>query len=221
MERVLIVDDDEQLLVILAEMLGKFKNKFETIPVKNGFDAIRSLQAQKFSLVVTDIYMPGINGIVLLSYIAKNFPNMPSIVMTGHATPELKERMEKKYSHFIMKPFSVTELSDLILETLGQEQNLLGTMSGVSVSGFLKLVESESMTCICEVQSEDGKRGYLVFDGGTLYNAFYGKLKGKDAALNMFKLDKAKIKFRHPPKKKFPRQIKGSLSSLLREAELL
>ena len=102
---------------------------------------------------------------------------------------------------------------------LGQEQNLLGTMSGVSVSGFLKLVENESMTCICEVQSEDGKRGYLVFEGGTLYNAFYGKLKGKDAAINLFKLDKAKIKFRHPPKKKFPRQIKSSLSSLIREAE--
>ena len=91
-------------------------------------------------------------------------------------------------------------------------------MSGVTVSGFIKMVESESMTCICEVQSEDGKRGYLVFEGGTLYNAFFGKLKGKDAALDLFKLDKARIKFRHPPKKKFPRQIKSSLSALLKEA---
>ena len=221
MERVLIVDDDEQLLVILTEILGKYKNKFETVPVKNGFDAIRKLQQQQFSLVVTDIYMPGINGIVLLSYVSKNFPKMPCIVMTGHGTPELKERLEKTYAHFIQKPFSVTELADLILETLGQEQNLLGTMSGVSVSGFLKLVISESMTCICEVQSEDGKRGYLVFEGGTLYNAFIGKLKGKEAALTLFKMDKAKIKFRHPPKKKFPRQIKSSLSSLLKEAEAL
>lgn len=218
MERVLVVDDDEQLLLILTEILGRYKNKFETVPVKNGFDAIRALQEQNFSLVVTDIYMPGINGIVLLSYVSKNFPNMPCIVMTGHGTPELKERLEKKYSHFIQKPFSVTELADLILESLGQEQNLLGTMSGVSVSGFIKLVENESMTCICEVQSEDGKRGYLVFEGGTLYNAFFGKLKGKDAAINLFRLDKARIKFRHPPKKKFPRQIKSSLSSLLKEA---
>jgi hypothetical protein len=59
----------------------------------------------------------------------------------------------------------------------------------------------------------------LVFEGGTLYNAFIGKLKGKEAALTLFKMDKAKIKFRHPPKKKFPRQIKSSLSSLLKEAE--
>ena len=104
MEKVLVVDDDEQLLLILTEILGRYKNKFETIPVKNGFDAIRTLQEQEIALMVTDIYMPGINGMVLLSYVSKNFPNMPCIIMTGHGTPELRERMEKKYTHFIQKP---------------------------------------------------------------------------------------------------------------------
>jgi len=218
MEKVLIVDDDEQLLLILTEILGKYKKKFENVAVKNGFEAIQALQQQKFDLVVTDLYMPRINGLVLLSYMAKNFPHIPCIIMTGHGTPEMRERLEKKATAYIQKPFSVTELADLILETLGQEQNLLGTMDGVSVPGFLKLVESETMTCLCEIQSENGETGYLVFEGGILHNAYYENLRGKEAAVELFKMDRVKIKFRKPPRKKFPRRITKSIQNLLKEA---
>lgn len=218
MEKVLIVDDDEQLLLILTEILGKYKKKFEIVPVKNGFEAIQELQQQKFSLVVTDLVMPRINGHVLLSYISKNFPAIPSIVMTGHGTPEMQERFEQNAISFIQKPFAVTELAEMILTILGLEQNVLGTMNGVSVKGFLKLVESESMTCLCEIQSDEGKKGYLVFEGGTLHNAFYDELKGKEAAIELFRFDKVKIKFKKPPKKKFPRKITSSISNLLKEA---
>lgn len=218
MDKVLIVDDDEQLLLIISEILGRYKDRFEVVPVKSGFEAIRSLQEHKYSLVVTDLVMPGINGMVLLSYVSKNFPNLPCIIMTGHGTPELKERLEKKYTHFIQKPFSVTDLGELILSTLGQEQHLLGTMNGVSIAGFLNLVELEGMTCICEIQAKDGRTGYLVFQNGALFNATYGKLTGKKAAVELFKFDRVKIKFRNPPKKEFPRKITNSNAELLQEA---
>jgi len=218
MDKVLIVDDDEQLLLILTELLGKYKNKFDVYPVKDGFEAIRTLQEQKISLVVTDLYMPRINGLVLLSYMSKNFPNIPCIVMTGHGTEELRNRLKKQFTSFIQKPFPVMELADIIMATLGHDQNLLGTMNGVSVSGFLKLVEMESMTCLCEIQSEKKETGYLVFEGGTLLNAFYDKLRGEEAVIELFKMDRVKIKFRKPPKKKFPKRIKQSLSTLLKQA---
>lgn len=218
MDKVLIVDDDEQLLLILTEILGKYKNKFEVLPVKSGFEAIRALQEQKFSLVITDLVMQGINGLVLLSYLTKNFPSLPCIIMTGHGTPELRQRLEKQYTHFIQKPFSVVELGEMILSILGKEQFLLGTINGVSVTGFLKLVETEAMSCICEMQAADGRTGYLVFEGGELYNATYGKFSGRRAALELFKFERIRIRFRNPPKKKFPRRIKSSIQELLTEA---
>ena len=221
MDKVLIVDDDEQLLLILTEILGKYKNKFEIHPVNSGFEAIRALQEQKFSLVVTDLIMQGINGLVLLSYVSKNFPNVPCIIMTGHGTPEMKQRLEKQYAHFIQKPFSITELGELILSVLGKEQHLLGTINGVSITGFLKLVETEAMTCICEIQSLDGRIGYLIFESGNLLNATYGKFTGPQAAKELFKFDRVKIKFRNPPKMKFPRKIKSSIPELLKEAGVL
>lgn len=218
MDTVLIVDDDEQLLLILTEILGKYKNKFTVFPVNSGFEAIRTLRERKFSLLITDLVMEGINGFVLLSYMAKNFPKVPCIVMSGHGTPELKQRLEKQCTHFIQKPFSVTELGELILSVLGKEQFLLGTMNGVSITGFLKLVETEAMSCICEIQDPDGKTGYLVFEGGELYSAVYGKFKGPRAAMEMFRFDRVKIRFRNPPKKKFPRKIKSSIRELLKGA---
>ncbi|MDD3618334.1 MAG: response regulator [Desulfobulbaceae bacterium] len=217
MDKVLIVDDDEQLLLILTEILEKYRNRFEVVPVNSGFEAISALRREKFSLLITDLVMAGINGLVLLSYMTKNFPRVPCIVMTGHGTPELQERLEKEGRRLIRKPFSVTELGELILSILGKEQILLGTMNGVSISGFLKLVETEAMTCICEIQALDGRTGYLVFEGGDLYNAAYGKFNGRRAALELFRFDRVKIRFRNPPKKKFPRKIQSSIEELLKE----
>ena len=74
------------------------------------------------------------------------------------------------------------------------------------------------MTCICEIQAKDGRTGYLVFQNGALFNATYGKLNGERAALELFKFGRAKIKFRNPPKKEFPRKITISNSELLNKA---
>jgi len=62
MDKVLIVDDDAQLLLILAEAFQRYRSKFETVTVRDGLDAIKVLQKERFSLVVTDIQMPKVNG---------------------------------------------------------------------------------------------------------------------------------------------------------------
>lgn len=218
MDKILIVDDDAQLLIILSETLKKYRNKFEIVSVKDGLAAIKSLQKERFSLVVTDLQMPKVNGLVLLSYLNKNFPDVPCIIMTGHGTPALKERLEKESSHYIEKPFQVEHLAEAIMSVLDRQDSLGGTLNGVSVAGFLKLIEMENITCLCEINSQDGERGYLFFDAGSLYNAFYGDFRGEEAAIRLFQFDGATIKFRKPPKKKVPRRIVKKVSVLLLEA---
>jgi len=218
MDKVLIVDDDAQLLTILSETLKRYRNKFELSTARDGLAAIKALQKQTFSLVVTDIQMPRVNGLVLLAYMAKNFPNIPCIIMTAHGSPVLKKRLEQESSHYIEKPFKVPELAEAIMSVLGQQEILSGTLNGVSVSGFLKLIEMEYITCLCEINSPDDEKGYLLFDGGVLYNAFIGNLRGEKAAIKLLKMDGVTIKFRKPPKKNIPRIITKRLSTLLKEA---
>lgn len=218
MNKVLIADDDLQLLTILKETLERYSNKFEVVTVNDGLAAIKALQKQAFSLVVTDIQMPKINGLVLLAYLAKNFPEIPCIIMTGHGTPFLEKRLKRESSHYIEKPFKIPKLAEAIMSVLGQSEILGGTLNGVSVVGFLKLLEIECITCLCEIHSIDGEKGYLLFDAGVLYNAFFDNLKGEEAALKLLQMKDVTIKFKNPPKKNIQRRIKKRLSTLLTEA---
>ncbi len=218
MDKVLIVDDDAQLLTVVTETLKKYRNKFEVIVAKDGLDAIKVMRKQPVSLVVTDIKMPNVNGLVLLAYMAKNFPTIPCIIMTGAGTPFLKQRLQKEASHYIEKPFKVTDLARAIISILGQEEILGGTLNGVSVSGFLKLIEMEHITCLCEISSSDSKKGYLLFDEGVLCNAYYGNIREEEAALRLLQMEDVKIKFRKSPEDKISRQINVKLTALLLEA---
>ncbi|MDM8544055.1 response regulator [Desulfococcaceae bacterium HSG9] len=217
MDTVLIVDDDPMLLTILTESLKKYRNIFEIVIAKDGLAAIKIMQQQRFQLVITDLHMPMINGLVLLSYINKNYPKVPCIVMTAFGTPFLKKRLQQDISHYIEKPFEIEELVQAIISALDQEV-LSGTLNGISLNGFLKMIELEYKTCLCEVTESETAQGYLYFERGLLYHAFYGHLRGVDAALRMLQMDSVTIRFRKPPSKKIPRIIENDLSTLITEA---
>jgi CheY-like chemotaxis protein len=217
MDKVLIADDDAQLLLILSETLKKYGKGYDIVTASDGLAAIKALQKERFSLVVTDIQMPRVNGLVLLSYMSKNFPKIPCIVMTGHGTPDLKRRLERESLHYLEKPFQIQQLAEAIMSVLGRQESLGGTLNGVSLHGFLKLIEMEHITCLCEINSPDGNKGYLFFDGGILHNAFYGDLRGEGAAVKLLNMDGVTIKFRKPPEKKIPRRIIRKLSALITE----
>ncbi|MDM8555365.1 response regulator [Desulfococcaceae bacterium HSG7] len=217
MDTVLIVDDDPMLLTILTESLKKYRNIFEIVIAKDGLAAIKVMQQQRFQLVITDLHMPMINGLVLLSYINKNYPKVPCIVMTAFGTPFLKKRLQQDISHYIEKPFEIEELVQAIISALDQEV-LSGTLNGISLNGFLKMIELEYKTCLCEVTESETAQGYLYFERGLLYHAFYGHLRGVDAALRMLQMDSVTIRFRKPPSKKIPRIIENDLSTLITEA---
>ena len=81
MNKVLVVDEDTQLLMILTDSLEQYANRFEIVTATNGLEAILTLQKQAYAVVVTEIRMPKVNGLVLLGYMAKNYPDVPCIVM--------------------------------------------------------------------------------------------------------------------------------------------
>ncbi len=120
--RVLIADDDEQLLLILRESLKKYSSKFETVTVTDGLAAIQALQKQHF--FPSGLRRPNarINGLVLLSYISKNFPKIPCIVMSA-----MERRSEKKTRPEIIvlhrKAVSNCIPGETIMAALGQQES--------------------------------------------------------------------------------------------------
>jgi len=150
---------------------------------------------------------------------SKNFPKTPCIVMTGFGSTDLKKRVERSSLCYMTKPFELFQMAEAIILHLDQHEKVGGTLTGISVIGFLRLIEMECITCLCQIESRDGEKGYLFFNGGTLYNALYGQLKGEEAALVLLKMDGVTIRYKKPPEKKVKRRIYKSLAGLLNEAK--
>ncbi len=223
MHRILIVDDEPMILTILTESFKQYSKKYAISTAKDGLRAIMALKDRPFDLVITDINMPIINGLVLLAYMHKNFPKIPCIAMTGFGTPFLKKRMREDSVHYIEKPFTINVLLKAIRSVLATGV-LSGTLNGISVEGFLKMIELEMITCLCAISSTDSTEsnqpeGYLYFEQGKLYQAHYGRLKGKKAALKIFQMNNVMVKFRKPPKYgRISRKITEDIEDLLLEA---
>ena len=216
MGKVLIVDDSEMLINYLEEHFKRYEDKFDFVTAKDGMDAIEVLKKEPTSLLVTDLQMPRVDGLVLLAYTNKYYPNILCIVMSAHGTPKIKEALQPDILKFIEKPFTADELAQTIMSALSQDVPG-GSLSGISIANFLQLVEMEQKTCLCEVDSPDFPKGFFYFKGGVLHHAICGQLKGEEAALKMIQIENATINFRKPPARKIPRQIKVDLMALILE----
>lgn len=218
MEKVLIAEDDLKLQKFLQIQLQKYKDKFETIFVNNGEEAIKILKQKYISLLVTDIQMPKIDGMALLSYINNKHPHIPCIVMTAHPLLGLEKKiLNDNLIKLFQKPFKFEELTDCILQALQQEVPD-GTLKGISVASFLQMIQLEEKTCLLEVFSPGKKKGLMYFNQGIPYDAVYGSLKGEEAAFEIIVMDKAEISFRSLPRQKVARRIETELTSMIMEA---
>ncbi|MDA8137845.1 MAG: response regulator [Desulfobacteraceae bacterium] len=215
MDKVLIADEDAQLLMILADSLDKYRSDFEVITVTNGLEAILALQKETYAAVITEIRMPKVNGLVLMGYLAKNYQDTACVVMTDVCSEALKHRLAGESIQYIEKPFKIQQLAEIILSVLDRKETFGGKLKGVSVAGFLNLVESERLSCVCEVSSPKMGKGYLIFRNGVLYNAKQGDITGEAAARKLLGLKEPVIKYASLPNQNIPRLIRRKLSELV------
>jgi CheY-like chemotaxis protein len=196
----------------------KHKDTFEVIFAGDGEEAIEVLNQKYISLVITDIVMPRLDGIGLLAYVNNKFPHIPCIVVSAHPPKGLEQRISgDNLVRVFQKPFRLTELTEAILQSLGQDVPG-GTLKGISVASFLQMIKLEEKTCLFEVLSPSKGKGFFYFNQGELYDAVYNELKGEEAALKLIVMQKAEIRFRSLPRKKIARRITKELTGLIMEA---
>jgi len=117
MSKVLVVDDEQSLRDFLAIMLKK--EGHDVVTAINGTDALKAVQAEIFDLVISDIKMPGIDGIGVLKAVKEISPETVVIMVTAFATAETAvEAMKLGASDYIIKPFNVDELKLIINNSL-------------------------------------------------------------------------------------------------------
>ncbi|QQG66547.1 sigma-54-dependent transcriptional regulator [Desulfobulbus oligotrophicus] len=112
--KILVVDDEQDMLVFLSKMLVK-KCGYVVMSAASGEEALTNVQAESPDVVLTDIKMPGMDGLALLQRLCASDPTMTIILMTGHGTIEMAVRALKDGAYdFVEKPFD----NEHILQTI-------------------------------------------------------------------------------------------------------
>ena len=189
-KKVLIVDDNQEMLLSLKEGLEQYDESFSILLAKDGISAVSALKRETISMVVTDLKMPRMDGFALLAHIMERYPDIPVIIMTGFSTPEM-ERLANMGGAvaYIEKPFLVAKLAHRIAATLREESDG-GTLHNVSSTMFLQLIEVEQKTCTIRLEcGRTGRQGVLFFKSGDLFDARTNGLKGEAAAYEIFSWD--------------------------------
>jgi len=109
MENILIVDDEKNYPFVLSAVLEE--EGYNTITASNGVEALEKIKTHDIDLVLTDIKMPKMDGMALMSHIKAFNPDLPIIIMTAHGTVEKGEEAVNKGAHsYIFKPFQNEQL---------------------------------------------------------------------------------------------------------------
>ena len=106
--RILIVDDEEIVRNFFVSVFSKHGHNCDT--AKDGLEALEKIKKNSFDAVVTDIVMPHMDGITYTKELVKLYPDLPIMIMTGHADEYSAESaIAAGAREFIKKPFSLDE----------------------------------------------------------------------------------------------------------------
>jgi two-component system response regulator AtoC len=115
--RVLIVDDDPALGIVLEALLRQAGMSADV--VKSGEAALAAVEAGIYDAILSDVKMPGMDGMELLKRLATRCPDVPVILLTAHGTvPLAVEAMKRGAADFLLKPFERDEILFVIRKAL-------------------------------------------------------------------------------------------------------
>ncbi len=128
METILIIDDEKSLLDLLTVVFKKEGYAVKTAPSAAG--AFEILAKEEVDLVVTDIKMPGADGMDVLRYARENLPDLPVILITAYGSiAQAVEALKAGALDYVVKPFDVEELKIIVGRGLAagrlKQENLL------------------------------------------------------------------------------------------------
>lgn len=109
MFNILIVEDDKNTRKLLSAILTN--NNFNPISVINGYAALEIIEKEHIDLIITDIMMPEMDGIELISKVRESYPNMPVIILSAkHSKEDKNTGFIVGTDDYLTKPFDHDEL---------------------------------------------------------------------------------------------------------------
>jgi two-component system response regulator GlrR len=117
---ILVVDDEPDMLDNVARLLRR--GAYRCVTATSGLQALATLAEERPDLILTDLRMPGMDGLALLRAAKRLAPATPVVIVTAFASDSAaREATEAGAAAFLAKPFSGAELLQTLRRALGRE----------------------------------------------------------------------------------------------------
>ena len=119
-KKILIAEDSATMRSLIVSTITAMGG-FETIEAANGFEALRVLPREKVDLIITDINMPDINGLELVSFIRnhESYKETPLFIISTEGSDRDREKgLALGANAYLVKPFAPDQLQQLVREYL-------------------------------------------------------------------------------------------------------
>lgn len=121
MQSVLIVEDSATMRLLIASTLEQLGVPLKIIEAPSGFEALRLLPRERYDLIVTDINMPDINGLELVSFVKGNqvYSSIPLIIVSTESSDRDREKgLGLGADAYLVKPFDPDDLLQIASDLL-------------------------------------------------------------------------------------------------------
>jgi len=116
--KLLIIDDSEEILSALHNFFNK--KQYDVVSASDGLDGLKLIEEtrEKFDLIITDLVMPNVSGIGLISIVKKKYPEIPVIAITGWGEHPEALAIEAAADLVLEKPIELADLDKIIMDLL-------------------------------------------------------------------------------------------------------
>src|SRR5688572_16269305 len=120
--KILLVEDEPSIAQTLYETLGEEGHRVTLS--HDGSQAMSRIDAEVFDLVISDIRLPGVDGLTIFARLRQETPNTRVILMSAFGTiAEAVQAMKEKAAHYLAKPFDLNELVHIV-EHIAEERRI-------------------------------------------------------------------------------------------------
>ena len=149
MVRILVVDDEPDLEVLIKQKFRKQirAKEYEFVFAGNGKEALSSLKEEPdVAIVLSDINMPEMDGLTLLSHLSESAPLTKSVIVSAYGDMDnIRTAMNRGAFDFITKPIDFSDLSITMEKTLTYVKQLRKTLEAIRENNILKMYVDESV----------------------------------------------------------------------------
>jgi CheY-like chemotaxis protein len=218
--KILLLDDDEQMLELYQELLRNLPSQPDVTVSSSGARAIALLESEPFTLLITDLRMPKMDGLQVLAIVRRKYPQLRIIVLTGVLDEEYRSRAYALgVDLFWQKPSSTEEFQffkDCIESLLGRGAEMEGGFRGMQSKSLVDLIQLECLSQSSSVLriSQGGVEGKIWIQDGDIIDAAAGDFKGEEAFKEILSWKSGNFEIQ-PAEAGRPRTITGSYQGLL------